>query len=228
LRAQRSNPEHKKHYNWIASSRGSAGDAALTRNDESQNKADRSAGILAKQVDIESKRLLLRRWQESDIEAFISMNADTTVMRYFPAPLSAEETTTFYDSIQQEFSEYGYGLYAVEEKDSGCFLGYIGFHWSRFDMDFCPCVEIGWRLEERYWGKGYATEGAIACLKHGFEKLGFDEVVGFTAVENIASQRVMQKIGMQFERCFEHPGIAEGHPLRPHVFYRINKSNYQV
>ena len=176
-----------------------------------------------KQIDIETQRLLLRRWQESDIEAFTIMNADTDVMRYFTAALSSEETKSFYDSIQQEFSEYGYGLYAVEEKDSGCFIGYIGFHWSRFDMDFCPCIEIAWRLDKRYWRKGYATEGAKACLEHGFENLSFNEVVSFTAIENIASQRVMQKIGMQFERYFEHPKVTEGHPLRPHVFYRIKK-----
>ena len=179
-----------------------------------------------RKVEIETKRLLLRRWQDTDIDAFISMNADTTVMRFFPATQNVEETRAFYDSIQQEFSEYGYGLYAVEEKDSGYFIGYIGFHWSRFDMDFCPCIEIGWRLGKQYWNKGYATEGAAACLKHGFDNLCFDEVVSFTSTENVPSQRVMQKIGMQFERCFEHPKVAEGHPLRPHVFYRINKNDY--
>ena len=181
--------------------------------------------ILTKQIEIETKRLLLRRWQNADMGAFISMNADTTVMRFFPATLYAEETKAFYDSIQQEFSEYGYGLYAVEEKDSGYFIGYIGFHWSRFDLDFCPCIEMSWRLSKQYWNKVYATEGAAACLKHGFEKLCFDVVVSFTSIENVASQRVMQKIGMHFERYFEHPKVSEGHPLRSHVFYRINKDD---
>ena len=180
---------------------------------------------MTKQVEIETKRLLLRRWQDADLGAFIAMNADTTVMRFFPATSNAEETKVFYDSIQQEFSEYGYGLYAVEEKNSGCFMGFIGFHWARFDMDFCPCIEIGWRLDQQYWNKGYATEGATACLKHGFDHLGFDELVSFTSTENTASQRVMQKIGMQFERCFEHPKVEEGHPLRPHILYRISKND---
>ena len=181
---------------------------------------------MAKQIDIETPRLLLRRWQESDLEHLTVMNSDPAVMRHFPAVLSAEETKLFYDNIRLEFSEFGYGLYAVEEKGSGLFAGLIGFHLAKFDTDFCPCVEIGWRLDKRYWDKGYATEGAKACLQHGFENLGFDEVVSFTATENMASQRVMQKIGMQFERYFEHPKVAEGHPLRPHVLYRINKINY--
>ena len=183
---------------------------------------------MIKQVAIETQRLLLRRWQESDLDVFMLMNADPDVMRYFPDALNAEETKSFYDSIQQEFSEYGYGLYAVEEKDNGCFIGFIGFHRASFDADFCPCIEIGWRLYKQYWDKGYATEGAKACLKHGFENLAFDEVVSFTAIENIKSQRVMQKSGMQFEGYFNHPKVASGHPLRKHVFYQIDKDNYTV
>jgi len=181
---------------------------------------------MIKQVAIETQRLLLRRWQKSDLDAFTLMNANPDVMRYFPNALHAEETKSFYDSIQQEFSEYGYGLYAVEEKDNGCFIGFIGFHRAIFDADFCPCIEIGWRLDNQYWNKGYATEGAKACLKHGFENLAFDEVVSFTAVENKPSQRVMQKVGMRFEGYFDHPKVAVNHPLRSHVLYRINKDNY--
>ena len=183
---------------------------------------------MIKQVVIETQRLLLRRWQESDLDVFMLMNTDPDVMHYFPDTLNAEETKSFYDSIQQEISEYGYGLYAVEEKDSGCFIGFIGFHWASFEADFCPCVEIGWRLDKRYWDKGYATEGAKACLKHGFENLAFDEVVSFTAVKNAPSQRVMQKIGMQFQGYFDHPKVSMDHPLRSHVLYRINKDNYML
>ena len=181
---------------------------------------------MTERAEIETERLILRHWKDTDLDPFISMNADTTVMRFYQDTLSAEETRAFFNSIKQELSEYGYGLYAVEEKKSGHFIGYIGFHWAGFDMDFCPCIEIGWRLDKPYWNKGYATEGAAACLKYGFESLSFNEVVSFTSIENIASQRVMQKIGMRFERYFEHPNIAEGHPLRPHVLYKIKKDEY--
>lgn len=173
----------------------------------------------------ETKRLLLRPWQKRDLEPFIKMNQDAEVMRYFPDILEAEQTKQFYERILQEFSEYGYGLYAAEEKCSGDFIGFIGFHWARLDVDFCPCIEIGWRLDKHYWGKGYASEGAGACLKHGFDNLHFDKVYSFTAVDNKASQRVMQKIGMKPECCFDHPGIEEGHPLRPHVCYCLEKAS---
>lgn len=176
-------------------------------------------------IEIETPRLLLRRWRETDLNAFIRLNADPDVMRYFPEAYGEERTKQFYSMIQEEFLQCGYGLYAVEEKSSHCFIGFIGFHLARLATDFCPCVEIGWRLNKAYWNKGYATEGAKACLKHGFASLGFHKVYSFTAVKNIPSQRVMQKIGMRFYQHFEHPEIIEDHPLRPHVCYIIEKSH---
>jgi len=173
---------------------------------------------------IETERLVLRPWVESDLEPFTRMNGDSEVMRFFPNTLEPAQTEQFYHNIMHEFSEYGYGLYATEERDSGSFIGFVGFHWARFEVDFCPCVEIGWRLDKKYWGKGYATEGAKACLSHGFSNLKLDDVYSFTSVINQPSQRVMQKIGMQFERFFDHPGVPEGNPLKPHVCYRIKNS----
>jgi len=172
-------------------------------------------------IDIETPRLLLRRWRETDFDAFAKINANKDVMRFFPDVYDKERTKQLYDIIQEEFQELEYGLYAVEEKSSGNFIGFIGFHWARFDVDFCPCVEIGWRLDKDYWNRGYATEGAKACLKHGFARLGFDRVYSFTAVENVPSQRVMQKIGMRVYKYFEHPEVPEENPLRPHVCYVI-------
>ena len=170
-------------------------------------------------IDIETPRLLLRRWQDSDLEPYVRLNADTEVMRYFPVPYSSSQTKAFYDLIQQEFADYGYGLYATEEKASGRFMGYIGFHHAKLAVNFCPCIEIGWRLDKAFWNKGYATEGAKACLDYGFSHLGFEKVYSFTAIVNLPSERIMQKIGMKLEGHFEHPDIPEGHPLRSHVFY---------
>lgn len=170
-------------------------------------------------IILETPHLLLRHWRESDLEPFVKMNADSEVMRYFPEPYSRERTKLFFDSIQREFADCDYGLYAAEEKATGLFMGYIGFHRAEFAMDFCPCIEIGWRLDKAFWNKGYATEGAKSCLEYGFSSLGFDKVYSFTATVNLPSERVMQKIGMTLERCFEHPGVPENHPLRPHVLY---------
>ncbi len=174
-------------------------------------------------IEIETPRLRLRRWRESDLEPFADLNADPEVMRYFPAPYTREQTMLLFEAIQREFTDFGYGLYAAEEKDSERFMGYIGFHRADLAVDFCPGVEIGWRLAKAFWNKGYATEGAAACLERGFGGLGFDTVLSFTAAVNRPSERVMQKIGMSRVRCFEHPGLPEGHPLRPHVLYGVSK-----
>ena len=170
---------------------------------------------------IETSRLLLRHWQPADLKPFMLMNADLDVMRFFPEPYSQQQSKTLFDRIGQALKEEGYGLYAVEEKMSGQFMGYIGFHRADFAADFCPCIEIAWRLDKAFWNKGYATEGARACLHHGFNHLGFTKINSFTAALNLPSKRIMQKIGMQFTCCFEHPGVPEKHPLRPHVLYEI-------
>jgi len=172
-------------------------------------------------ICLETPRLLLRDWRESDIEPFARMNADEEVMRYFIKALTYEETVKFYEVIQAEFQECGYGLYAVETKEDGEFIGFIGFHRATFEADFTPCTEIGWRLKKESWGRGYATEGASACLRHGFQTLGLDKVYSFTADVNTPSKRVMAKIGMHFVKYFDHPRVAKDSPLCKHVLYAI-------
>ena len=88
-----------------------------------------------------------------------------------------------------------------------------------------PAVEIGWRLAAEHWGHGYATEAARAVLAFGFERLGLPEIVSFTTTANVRSRRVMEKLGMRHspDDDFMHPLIPDGHPLRPHVLYRLRE-----
>ncbi|MCB0586152.1 MAG: GNAT family N-acetyltransferase [Phaeodactylibacter sp.] len=166
-------------------------------------------------------RLGFRHWKEADLPAFTAINEDEAVMEYFPAALSPEETRKFFQRILRHFRDHGYGLFAVDRLDTGRFIGFIGFSHPRFEAFFTPCVEIGWRLAKAEWGQGLATEGAIACLKYGFGQLGFREVYSFTATTNLASERVMQKIGMEKVGEFGHPLLNEDSPLYRHVLYRI-------
>jgi len=131
------------------------------------------------------------------------------------------------DRLEAHINEYGFGFWAAELRDGGQLLGFIGMQRTPPDLACSPAVEIGWRLDKRFWGKGLAPEGARACLLFAFSKLGLDEVVSFTAEGNIPSMRVMEKIGMRHDVAsdFEHPALPEGHALRPHVFYRIGKSD---
>lgn len=168
------------------------------------------------------ERLLLREWRAEDLPLFIEMNRDKEVMEYFPKVLTPQESEAFYERIREEFREYGYGLYAVECKESGEFIGYTGFHHANFEADFTPCVEIGWRLMRKAWGKGYATEAAKACLNTKFSDLGFNQVFSFTASINQRSERVMQKAGLQKIGEFYHPALVLEDPLARHVLYRTS------
>ena len=144
-------------------------------------------------------------------------------MRYFPRPNTPAETMAFITRINIFFDEYGYGLFALELKATGEFIGYTGFTKPRFESWFTPCTEFGWRLRRDAWGHGYATEAAKACLDYGFSQLGMQKIYSWTALPNTPSERVMQKIGMERAGEFDHPMIEAGHPLRRHVLYVLEK-----
>jgi RimJ/RimL family protein N-acetyltransferase len=173
--------------------------------------------------ELRTERLLLRRWRAADRPRFAAMNADPVVMEFLTKPLTRPESDEFVDRIEHAFETRGWGLWAVEVVEPGEFAGFVGLWPADFAAHFTPAVEIGWRLDTPYWGKGYAPEAARAALQFGFEQLGLDEIVSFTAVVNERSQRVMQKIGMTHDPAddFDHPRLAEGHRLRRHVLYRI-------
>lgn len=167
----------------------------------------------------ETLRLGFRNWRKTDAIPFARMNADPDVMQFFPARWSAEQTQEKMDSYQSEIGDKGYGLWAVEVKHAREFIGFIGFHEATFASHFTPCIEIGWRLDKRYWNFGYATEGAKGCLVRG-KVLGLKEIYSFTSALNARSERVMQKIGMIKIGEFQHPKIENDHPLKTHVLYK--------
>ena len=106
------------------------------------------------------------------------------------------------------------------------FIGFVGLH-TPADLPFSPCVEVGWRLAAKHWGKGFATEAARGALRIGFERLGLLEIVSFTAVGNIRSRAVMERLGMiDTKETFEHPKISVGHVLRKHCLYRLSRERW--
>jgi len=176
-----------------------------------------------------TERLILRPWMKEDLELFTAMNADPKVMEYFLGTKSPEESKKEMEVLEKHIEKYGWGFWAVELSQSGQWIGMIGLKHVAIVAPFTPAVEIGWRLSHPFWGKGYATEGALASLKYGFEALLLPEIVSYTPVQNMRSRRVMEKIGLSHDLKddFNHPRLPEGHPLRRHVLYRLKRSDWE-
>jgi RimJ/RimL family protein N-acetyltransferase len=174
--------------------------------------------------ELRTERLRLRAWRDDDLAPFAALNADPAVMRHFPALLTRAESDAAAGRIRASFAERGLGLWAVEVPGQAAFIGAIGLAVPRFEAHFTPCVEIAWRLARAHHGHGYATEGARAALAFGFTRLGLDEIVSFTALDNHASRRVMEKLGMRHAGDFDHPLLPAGHRLQRHVLYRLSRA----
>ncbi|MDQ0572465.1 RimJ/RimL family protein N-acetyltransferase [Variovorax paradoxus] len=180
-------------------------------------------------IEFETSRLRLRQWRESDRSPFAALAADPEVMAFLlPVPTRAD-SDALVERFKTRIDENGWGFWAVEHKDSGEFAGFTGLNVPVATLPFSPCVEIGWRFARKWWGQGLASEAARGALQAGFERLGFDEIVAFTAVGNLRSAAVMERIGMHEDTAgaFDHPAVPEGHALRRHRLYRIGRPPQQ-
>lgn len=181
--------------------------------------------VMEREPELATARVWLRRWREDDCEAFARLNADPEVMRHFPALLTRAESDALIARFNAHFDQYGYGIWALEIPGVTALAGFVGFKHVDFDAPFGPAIEIGWRMRRDLWGQGYATEAAETVLAHGFDALGFDEIVSFTTRDNLRSRAVMERIGMMRDETqdFEHPKLPQGHRQRPHVLYRARR-----
>lgn len=179
-------------------------------------------------VQIETERLTLRQWRASDFATFAQINSDREVMKYFPKLMTTAESNALARKLQSLISDRGWGLWAVEERQRGAFIGFVGLHEAPVELAFSPCVEIGWRLGAEHWGRGYATEAARAALKHAFVELDVAEVCSFTSATNYRSRAVMERLNMvNTNQNFFHPGIALDSPLSDHVLYKITRMGWK-
>lgn len=173
-------------------------------------------------------RLLLRRWSSSDLAPFAEINADPAVMQHINVPMTRSESDAFARRIEQHFDRDGHGLWALEVRESGTFIGFAGLARQTFEAPFNPSVEVGWRLARAAWGHGYATEAGLASLAFAFDTLGLDEVVSITTAHNVRSQAVMRRLGMTRDRAddFEQAHLPPGHPLRRALLHRISRERW--
>ncbi len=173
-------------------------------------------------IELETPRVLLRAWQVSDVEPWIALNSDSENMRYFPRTYTPDESKASFQRLRDLLNEHSFGLWAAQEKSSGDFMGFVGLaHQDLPGVSFMPCHEIGWRLDKKYWGKGYATEAAKSVLDYGVKDLSLPIIYSYTALQNLPSINVMRKIGLRerSELTFEHPKIPDGNPVKSHLVY---------
>ena len=173
---------------------------------------------------IATSRLILRPWRESDLLAFADLNADPVVMQFITGVLTRDESDAYVERAITHFAKNGFCKWAVESPGVASFIGAVGLTNVKFEASFTPAVEVAWRLNRRYWGKGYATEAAQAAIADGFNRVGLAEIVSMTALTNTASMKVMERIGMRRAFEFDHPHHPDGDPLRRHVLYRLRRA----
>lgn len=171
---------------------------------------------------LRTERLALRRWRDADRGGFHALNADPLVMATIGPVMSRPASDAFLDQIESHFERHGFGLWCVEH--DGEMVGFTGL-WTPWFRDG---IEIGWRIGSDHWGNGFAPEAARAVLDLAFGRLGFDEVISFTARVNRRSLRVMDKVGLRRDESgdFDHPGLPEGDPLRPHLLFRLTADEH--
>jgi RimJ/RimL family protein N-acetyltransferase len=172
---------------------------------------------------IETRRLLLRPWQKSDLPIFAEQNADPLVMQFITGVLTREESDAYVERAERHLAENGFCKWAVEAPGVSPFIGAVGLTRVKFEASFTPAVEVAWRVNRRYWGQGYATEAAAAAIADGFDRVGLKEIVAMTALGNTAPVRVMERIGMNRSIEFDHPSQPKGSPLRWHILYRLQR-----
>jgi RimJ/RimL family protein N-acetyltransferase len=165
---------------------------------------------------LETHRLRLRHWRETDRPALAAMHADAEVMADYRRTFTRAESDARLDRYAASFERHGLGRWVVETL-AGDFLGYVGIMPSWPEHPLPPHREIGWRLVRRAWGNGYATEAATAALADAFERVGLSEVLAYTAPDNFRSQAVMARLHLRrdHERDFtvhldgiHHPGLV--------------------
>lgn len=175
---------------------------------------------------IDTDRLILRPWRDSDREPFFAMSQDPEVMTHLgPLAKSRADSDPGVDRSMALQAERGHCFWAVERRSDGAFLGFCGL---KICNDPCPIegdIEIGWRLRRDAWGQGFAREAAAASLDWGWANLAVPRIVAMTATSNRRSWGLMERLGMtrRADLDFDHPRLREDDPLRRHIVYVIDR-----
>src|SRR5215472_4617501 len=134
---------------------------------------------------MQSGRLILRRWEDTDRAPYAALATDPVVMEFLASPARPETPDQWIDRQRARFAQQGFAYWAVEARDTGQFVGAVGLSRTTYQAHFTPAVGVGWRLCRQYWGFGYASEAAAMALRYGFEDLRLEQIVAVTVPANI-------------------------------------------
>ncbi|MFT5570820.1 MAG: RimJ/RimL family protein N-acetyltransferase [Cyclobacteriaceae bacterium] len=178
---------------------------------------------MAKATIIETNRLRLRQWKTADLQAFITMNQDEAVMEFLGGPRKPSVTEQTFDRLREHIDQHSFGFLSAELKETKQWIGFIGLQHVSFNAYFTPAIELGYRIEKKYWNQGLATEGAAACCIFAENNLQDHALVSFCYAGNKKSASVMSKVGLTYQGQFDHPLLSQEHPLQKHVLYSNRK-----
>ena len=170
-------------------------------------------------IILKTRRLVFRELALQDVDALCRILADRETMKYYPRPYTKEETKAWIEKSLKSYEENGYGLWAIDLKTNGLFIGQCGI--SNQNIDGITVPEIGYHIDKNHWNNGYATEAASACLEYGFGKLGLDEIFIHTYIRNLPSIRIAEKIGMTKRKEYDKL-IPDSGTVRKHVVYSLS------
>lgn len=173
-----------------------------------------------------SDRLGFRNWKTSDIDKMSQINSDKIVMEYFPNTITKEQTANFINRMKNQFIKNGFCYFAVDKLIDNEFIGFIGISEQTYNVPFTPCIDIGWRITNKVWNEGYATEGAKRCLEYAFTQLNIKEIHAISPISNKKSEQIMLKIGMNKLYEFDHPLLLQDDRLKRCVLYKISNIYY--
>ena len=163
------------------------------------------------QIFIETKRLILRELIPADAEGMFELDSDPLVHQYLgnKPVANIQQSRDTITMIRQQYADLGIGRWALIDKETDNFIGWSGLKLITTTVNsHSNFYDIGYRLIRRYWGKGYATESALAVMHYGFNQMQLKTIYGMADVDNAASNHVLQKIGLKFVEEFNYDGIA--------------------
>jgi len=173
-------------------------------------------------IHLQTKRCIIRDIEDFDLEGMFDLDSNPNVHKFLGnKPISTrKEAQDTIANIREQYDKFGIGRWAIEDKATNEFIGWTGFKREEKLRPDRVYIDIGYRLREQFWGKGLASETALACLNYGFETLNFEEVCGCADKAHIASNKILQKIGLRYKEDFKF----EEHDL---YWYTLKKSEWK-